>query len=192
MTAAYIAEFILPAALALLPPKMDTLAARAELLAIGLQESKFEARWQQGGPAHGFWQFEPGPTAAVAGVLAHPATRPIVLSALTALAYPAEWFRDHAVDHAPAQLVSLCFEAILHNDVLACVFARLLLWTDRRVLPTRTQGAKGWAIYLAQWQPGQPHPETWGAHFAIGWALVAPRGPALRAVRRRALADMRV
>ena len=39
-------------------PGMDSAKARVMLLAIGLQESRFEHRRQIGGPARGFWQFE--------------------------------------------------------------------------------------------------------------------------------------
>src|SRR3546814_4167946 len=55
-------------ALKLLPKQMDSREARVLLLAIGLQESGFEHRWQvidrrrpnRKGPARGFWQFELG------------------------------------------------------------------------------------------------------------------------------------
>lgn len=51
---------ILDPALKLLP-SMDSVRARMMLLAIGLQESRFEHRRQLGnGPARGFWQFESG------------------------------------------------------------------------------------------------------------------------------------
>ena len=50
--------YALPAACSLLPARMDTRAARALLVAIGLQESRFEHRRQIGGPARGFFQFE--------------------------------------------------------------------------------------------------------------------------------------
>ena len=45
-------------ALKLLPEKMDSQAARAELVAIGLQESRLKYRAQIGGPARGYHQFE--------------------------------------------------------------------------------------------------------------------------------------
>ena len=44
---------IIPAALSLLPPKMDTPEARAMLGAIALQESALRYRQQVGGPAKG-------------------------------------------------------------------------------------------------------------------------------------------
>src|SRR5690606_38643231 len=59
-------------AYALLPSRMDSDRATVMLLAIGLQESRFEHRRQIKGPARGFWQFERG--RGVRGVLTHPAT----------------------------------------------------------------------------------------------------------------------
>lgn len=154
----HIHEHTIPSALSLLPGKMDSLAARAMLLAIGLQESRFVHRIQvPNGPAHGFWQFERG--GGVAGVLTHPATQPIIHPILDLLCYPAT-----AAD---------CYAAIVHNDVLACVFARLLLWTDPRVLPPASASEKGLAIYLATWRPGKPHPQTWPQNFAEGWRIVS-------------------
>lgn len=154
----HVHEHTIPAALSLLPGKMDSSAARAMLLAIGLQESRFEHRVQvPSGPAHGFWQFEKG--GGVKGVLGHPLTQPVLLPVLDTLCY--------------APLIPECYAAIAHHDVLACVFARLLLWTDPRSLPTVNQPDKGWAIYLAQWRPGKPHVKTWPGYFTEAWRVVA-------------------
>src|SRR5690606_35531315 len=56
-------------AYALLPSRMDSDRATVMLLAIGLQESRFEHRRQIKGPARGFWQFERG--GGVRGVMTH-------------------------------------------------------------------------------------------------------------------------
>lgn len=48
---------------------MDSAAARCQMLAIGLQESRLQHRRQNGGPARGFWQFEKG--GGVKGILFH-------------------------------------------------------------------------------------------------------------------------
>lgn len=184
MTPAYIAEFVIPAALALLPAKMDTPAARAMLLAIGLQESKFAHRVQMlDGPAHGFWQFEG--KGATRGVLRHAMTRPLVLETLHTLAYPTQ------VAGSALEL-EMCHEAIINNDTLACVFARLLLWTDQQVLPTRAQAPKAWGIYINTWRPGEPHPDTWDANFALGWRTFIRTSPVVTAAVQRALGDPRV
>lgn len=153
----YVHTYVVPAALDLLPGRMDTPAARAMLLAIGLQESAFDDRVQApNGPAHGFWQFEKG--GGVKGVLTHPVTAPILLPVLQTLNYQAD--------------VTECYQAIVHNDVLACVFARLLLWTVPGSLPGIREPERGWTQYLAGWRPGKPHPATWSTNFMEGWRTV--------------------
>lgn len=137
----HVRAFIIPAAMSLLPIEMNTGPAHVMLLAIGLQESRFAFRRQVGGPARGFWQFEHG--GGVRGVLRHEATAPLIGRAIDVLQYDADE----------------CFDAIEHNDVLACVFARLLLWTHPGPLPL--EPAAAWAYYLATWRPGKPRAETW-------------------------------
>ena len=141
----------MPAALAILPPKMDSAEARAMLIAIGLQESRFQHRKQLGGPAHGFWQFESA--GGVHGILTHPVTKPIIAGVLEVLRY------------TPGD----CYDAIADNDVLACVFARLLLWTHPEPLPR--DAAAAWGYYLATWRPGKPHRRTWNAFYASAWSV---------------------
>lgn len=145
-----------PAAMSLLPPAMASPRASAMLLAIGLQESKFAYRRQVGGPARGFWQFEQG--GGVAGVLGHETVGPIMIGVCGELLYQ--------------PLAPTCHEAIEHNDVLACAFARLLLWTDARPLPDAHEAEAGWAIYVAQWRPGKPRPGAWTGNFGDAWSLV--------------------
>lgn len=152
----HVAFHTIPAALSLLPERMDSARARALLLAIGLQESKFEHRHQVGGPAHGFWQFEQG--GGVRGVLTHAVTSPLIRPICVGLLYP--------------PTPGACYTAIEHHDVLAACFARLLLWTDARVLPTPAQAEKGYHIYLDTWRPGRPHPNTWAACFTEAWQTV--------------------
>lgn len=147
-TARYVIEAVYPAAALLLPPAMNTPAAWRMLTAIGLQESRFRHRAQVGGPARGFWQFEQG--GGVAGVLRHEASRDAARDVLARLCY---------TDPTPQKIHA----AIEHNDVLAACFARLLLWTDARALPTTA--TDGWTQYLATWRPGRPHPQTWGMFF---------------------------
>lgn len=153
-TAAYVRSHVLPAALQLLPARLDSPPARALIIAIGLQESRFEHRRQAGGgPARGFWQFERG--GGTRGVLEHEASKPLARAVLTTLRYePGE-----------------CFDALAHNDVLACAFARLLLWTHPSALPTSAAGA--WAYYLDTWRPGRPRPQTWQANYALALAAEA-------------------
>lgn len=161
----HVYEHTIPAALDLLPGRMDTPAARAMLLAIGLQESRFEHRRQLGpGPARGFFQFELG--GGVRGVLEHPLTRPIIKPICEHLKYPA--------------LPAVCHDAIEHNDVLATCFARLLLYTDPALLPLEREATKGWEQYLRNWRPGRPHPETWPAFYREAWQIVNGTSPVLK------------
>lgn len=152
-------RFVIPAAYALLPAPMASSGATAMLLAIGLQESKFLHRAQIGGPARGFWQFERG--GGVVGVLRHPATGQTVRNALREQRYA-------AIANSPTDL----HELITDNDVVAAVFARLLLWTVPGRLPSKHEADYGWDCYISGWRPGKPHKSTWNAYFASAWQRV--------------------
>lgn len=155
----HILRYTLPAAYSLLPPRFLDPKASALLLAIGLQESGFLARRQRDeGPARGFWQFE---RAGVVGVSRHPHTRLELQDVLEQLRYA------HLVEDARAAHL-----AIEHNDVLACVVARLLLWTVPAPLPARDQPAAAWTQYLEGWRPGRPRHETWDAFYEEAWTRV--------------------
>ena len=155
-TIEYVHTHIFPAVFALLPPQMNSREARAEMLAIGLQESRFKHRVQVGGPAHGFWQFEKG--GGVRGVLSHASSQSLVESVLDAMSY------DRGLDTS--------YDAIVHNDVLAGVFARLLLRTSPLPLPKEGDAHGGWQMYLSCWRPGKPHPGTWDGFYARAWEIV--------------------
>ena len=150
------------AAFALLPDRMDTRAARVAMIAIGLQESGLKDRCQKlqnggRGPAHGLWQFER--TGGVLGVLTHGATRRHAFDACKA--------RGIAADS------SAVWAALEHDDVLAAVFARLLLWADEKPLPAEDDAEGLWKTYaLRTWRPGKPHHETWAANHAAARASV--------------------
>lgn len=151
-------KFILPSALALLPGRMDTPGARAQLLAIGLQESGFDARRQVKGPARGLWQFEKG--GATKGILQHPDLAPILVPVLHTLRYSTD--------------LNEVFTALEHNDTLACVFARLLLWTSPREMPSEVDWLTGWMIYVNAWRPGKPRPDAWEGNFKAAWRTLLP------------------
>lgn len=154
----HVHKYTLPAALSLLPGQMDTPEARAEILAISLQESDgMKARVQYGGgPAHGLWQFEKN--GGVKAVLTHPSTGVIILPILKTLNYTAN--------------VAECYNAITNNDVLAAIFARLLLWSVPGALPRRDEPERGWNQYIEGWRPGKPHHDTWHRNFTEGWRTV--------------------
>lgn len=139
-----------------LPDSMQSDEARAMMLAIGLQESRFKHRQQIGGPAKGFWQFEKG--GGVRGVLNHHSTRDLAHSILTMLVLP-----DNE---------ELVYRAIQCNDHLAAAFARLLLFTLPYPLPERDDVEGAWQQYIAAWRPGKPHRETWDAFWAEAWDAI--------------------
>lgn len=154
-----VVRYIVPAALSLLPPTMDSPAARAMLIAIGLQESKFLHRSQIGGPARSFWQFERG--GGIVGVMIHPRTRAPLSVALRELRYADAAARSEAL-----------YSIIEHNDIAACVCARLLLWTLPGALPDRFSPSLAWETYLDGWRPGKPHRETWNNYFEEAWVRI--------------------
>lgn len=132
--------------LKLLPAKMDTPEARVMLLAIGMQESRFEYRKQINGPARGFYQFEKG--GGVKGVMKHPSTKLILQDVIFKLGINAD---D-------------CYECLATDDALATVFARLLLYTHPKPLPKLTSDPdESYKYYTDIWRPGKPHRHTWDA-----------------------------
>lgn len=149
---------IIPVTMRLLPIGMDSPAARAMLVAIGLQESRFIHRRQIKGPARGFLQFERG--GGVRGVLTHPATAQTARQLADTLCYPAD---EHTL-----------YAALEHNDVLALAFGRLLLWTLPGRLPGPQEPVEGWRQYMESWRPGKPHEGTWQAFYAEAWTRVEP------------------
>jgi hypothetical protein len=140
----------------MLPARMDSPEARAMLLAIGLQESGLKHRLQIGGPAHGYLQFER--SGGCFGVLRHPATAALAKECCVRL------------DIIPES--GEVYHAIVFNDVLACAFGRLLLWTSPEPLPLAHEPSYGWDMYRDCWRPGKPHPATWAGHFASAWKVV--------------------
>lgn len=153
---------ILDPGLAQLPMAMDTPKARVMLLAIGQQESKFQYRAQVlngggKGPARGFWQFEKG--GGVKGVMNHSVT--------SGHAHRLSLSRNVAWD------AGLIWARLESDDLLACGFARLLLYSDPKPLPDLDDVEGAWELYAERaWRPGKPHPETWpGYHAAARQAL---------------------
>ena len=147
------------AALGLLPREMDTLEARVMLLAIGLQESRFQHRRQlikKGGellplgPATGYWQFERG--GGCRGIVDHPSSR--------------YWAYRICSTREVAFTATAIWRALELDDVLAAAAARLLLFTDPRRLPELGDEKGGWNLYLRAWRPGKPHRDTWPGLYA--------------------------
>lgn len=139
---------IIDPALAEIPARMSSDAARVMLLAIGLQESRLTYRRQRGGgPARGLWQFER--FGGCLGVLGHRAS--------------AQHAQVLCGKHGVRPTASDVYQRLAEDDVLAAGFARLLLWTDPHPLPDNMDD--GWSYYLRNWRPGKPHPQTWPAFY---------------------------
>lgn len=156
---AEVRDTLIPAAALLLPGVSFADEAKVMLIAIGLQESRFEHRRQIKGPARGFWQFEAG--GGTAGVLHHRATSAMASRIVSGrLERPSTYSVN---------------EALAADDVLACAFARLLLFTDPRPLPPLGNAQAAWDYYVRNWRPGKPHRHTWDALYAK--ALAAVRNP---------------
>lgn len=150
-------------ALGMLPVKMDSDAARVEMLAIGLQESRLKFRAQKTsdpyrkGPARGLWQFERG--GGVIGVMTHRATKDLAEAVCKARGVPF----DSSLIHARLEF----------DDILAAAFARLLLWADPKPLPdVDADHETAWQCYLRNWRPGKPRRETWDEFHAQARAQV--------------------
>lgn len=150
-------------ALGMLPVKMDTDAARVMLLAIGLQESRLQYRYQKTtdpytkGPARGLWQFERG--GGVVGVMSHRNTSKLAEDVCKVRGVPF----DSPLVHARLEF----------DDILAAVFARLLLWCDPKPLPGVDASVdSAWDCYLRCWRPGKPRRETWDEFHAQARAQV--------------------
>lgn len=148
MTPTELNQLVLTPALAMLPARMDSTAARRILLAIQQQEDLQQRRRQwPNGPARGLWQFEE--KGGVAGVLRCAATTDLAQQVCLA---------RHVKPDARAVWTHL-----ETDDVLAAAFARLLLWSDPKPLPDEIGAA--WACYLRTWRPGRPHVSRWLANW---------------------------
>jgi hypothetical protein len=149
-------NLVYTATMSLLPASWTNAESKAMLYAMGMQESRFEHRRQIMGPARGFWQFEA--QGGIRGVLEHPMTKTPIRAVCDALCY------DYSVLTA--------YQAIEHNDILACAFARCLLYTLPQRLPNRDETQEGWNQYLAAWRPGKPHAQTWPVFYRQAWEIV--------------------
>lgn len=153
-------------AFSLLPDTWNTLAARRQHCAIGHQETGYisrrqlvtvEGRLQPQGPAVSFWQFEKGQLAGINGVLTHRATAK----------HAAFVCRERGVS-ADRRSV---WQLMQTDDVLGAAFARLLMYSDPKAVPTGP--SEGWAMYLRTWRPGKPHPSRWG----LAWQFALEQYP---------------
>lgn len=135
-----------------LDPKFDSIAARIQLAATGLQESRFMDRAQVGGPAHSFWQMEQG--GGVHGVLTSDVTRELAVELCAKF------------NTSPTEAAVYAAFVLPQNDCLACGFARLLYYADSHPLPAVGDVNGSWQCYIRNWRPGKPKPLTWPGLYA--------------------------
>lgn len=134
-----------------LEPKYDSPSARIQLLAIGMQESKFIDRVQKGnGPAHSFWQEEPN---GIKAVLNHYRVGPVLVDKCKLLGVDPNW--------------QTIYREVINNDVLACVVARLLLYADGNPLPKVGDSDDAWKCYIRNWKPGKPRELDWPYNYKL-------------------------
>lgn len=146
-------------ALLSMPPEYDSPEARVLLIAIGLQESGFRDKVQMVGPARGYWQFEMN---GIRAVLEHPKSQAMATKC--------------CLDAHRAPTVNSVYRTLTDNDVLACQFARLLIYTDPLPLPECNDTLGAWDYYTRNWRPGRPRPDSWlQNHTAATNAVLPPR-----------------
>lgn len=158
-------DFLFPATLALFPARYNTAPARAMMLTTGDQESDFTHREQLVGArqwwnstsliAASFWMFE---LSAVTRVLNHYTVGALAKHVCEILGYP--------------PIPEVVHRAMVHNDILAVAFARLLIYTYPGPLPGPDQPTEAWNQYIACWRPGKPRPERWNERYSRAWDIV--------------------
>jgi len=149
---AVLANAIVPA-LCELPPLPSEAAARQMLLTIaGVESGCLHRRQVPVAHAMGLWQFER--MGGVAGVLAHRATA----------AHAAAACRRRQIPASPDE----AWRALERDDVLAAIFARLLLLSDPAPLPSGPDAGR--EVYLRTWRPGKP---CSAAKWADSWRMAA-------------------
>jgi len=165
MTPAEALATLIRPALAILGGPFAGREAECMLLAIGLQESGFRVRVQdRGGPAHGFWQFEPGSRGGIRRVASAGDRR--ILEAIVRLGYPLD---DAGILYEGPLYRVL---AIPKGDRIACFLARGLLWMIPAPLPTLGDEEEAWLQYEHQWGPGKPDRARWADAYPQALAAV--------------------
>lgn len=136
-----------PALAELRPLPAPDLARHIMLTIAGIESRCLHRRQLGNGPARSLWQFERG--GGVAGVLRHPATRGHIVGPLArrGLPDPGAFAASYPV-----------WETLERDDVLAAIFARLLLLSDPAPLPADM--GEAYALYRRTWRPGKPQ-DVW-------------------------------
>src|SRR5262245_6305410 len=121
------------------------------------QESNWNARFQGGGPARGYSQFEEG--GGVHGVLTHPASSGLIRTICAAI--DIDTVNDDTI-----------YEAMAWSAFLNMVMTRLLLYTDPAALPAVGAEEVAWQYYLRNWRPGAPDRARWSGVYPIAVSCV--------------------
>ena len=134
----------------------DTEEARVMLMAIAGQESNWDARRQQGGPARSYYQFE-GSGGGLGEVFAGmPNQLRAVCDAL-----------DIPFDQATV------FEAMAWNGILQTCMARFLLWCGNpNPLPAYGASKDAYVYYDSIWRPGSKRPQDWPHNYTTAQSCV--------------------
>ena len=167
MTPALFLRLAVDPALSLLPESARTDEARAFLISIALQETQLKRRRQMAdGPAHSYFQFEPG---TVELLWNHATTKKAAHDVCRTLDIAETWLG--------------VFSAMEFHDILACFFARLLLLTVPRELPAKGDAEEGWSQYIWSFRPGAVTRSAesaararmrWPSNFFDAWYTVRP------------------
>jgi hypothetical protein len=155
------------AALAAAAPGIDGPVAECLLLGTAAQESQFRFLHQEGGPALGLWQMEPGTLLDLRLWLAQGKN--------AALRKVAECWRND-------QRSDLVHESLVGNLNWACAMARLLYWRHPQPLPlaslltAETVAYRLWPVYKLAWntEKGRATEQEFVSNYAN---LVAPHWP---------------
>jgi peptidoglycan L-alanyl-D-glutamate endopeptidase CwlK len=133
-------------------------AARAMLYAAGLQESNLTARFQampaasavRKGAGRGLWQMRPDD---VNRVLSGNSTR--------------ERSETAANKHVGSVNPHAVWATLEYDDILAAIFARLMLWPDPAALPAPAAANEqaAWDYYVRCWRPAPPRQQGWAANW---------------------------
>jgi hypothetical protein len=73
---------------------------------------------------------------------------------------------------ANAGTTAAVYHQLESDDILACAFARLLLWTVPDSLPGRDEEQRAWSQYVSAWRPGKPRRDKWQRNYAKAWDAI--------------------
>lgn len=163
----HILRTVQPAAFELLPESFRSIEAKAFLLAVGLQSSRFlQRRKLTASGCRGFWHLE---RRHVEEVLRFSNARFALVAAAEQLRYPILMMeRDEVLG------------ALEHNDVLGLAAARCLLCTSKEGLPGADEAGLAWGLYMRLWAPsGSPKAADWPELYFDAWARATGPLPSL-------------